>query len=78
MSLGFGSYPAKVYCTPKVITGYLKSSTGRLSQVQGGESLISHNVNLKLFYKSLFPHKFVDFLFALVVVEDKLADLWGT
>ena len=44
-----------------------------------GESrsgLISHKVFEKLFCKSQFPHKSVNFFFILVIVKDKLTDLW--
>ena len=49
---------------------------------QGSESpdrdIISHQVSLTLFCKSQFPHKSVDLFFILVIVKDKLADLWGS
>ena len=39
--------------------------------------LISHKVFVKLFCKRQFPHKFVNLFFILVIVKDKLTDLWG-
>ena len=39
-----------------------------------GPKLISH----KVFWKSQFPHKSVNLLFILVVIKDKLTDLWGS
>jgi hypothetical protein len=38
---------------------------------------ISHKVCLKSFCKNQFPHKFVNLFFVLVIVKDKLTDLWG-
>jgi hypothetical protein len=35
-------------------------------------------VLLKSFCKSQFPHKFVNLFFILVIVKDKLTDLWGS
>ena len=39
-------------------------------------TLISHKVIMKLFCKSEFPHKSVDFFVILVIVKDNLTDLW--
>jgi len=39
-------------------------------------SLISQKVFLKSFCKSQFPHKSVNLFFILVIVKDKLTDLW--
>jgi len=39
---------------------------------------ISHKVLLKPFCKSQFPHKSVNLFFILVIVKDKLTDLWGS
>ena len=40
--------------------------------------IISHEVFLKSFRKSHFPHKSVNLFFILVMVKDKLTDLWGS
>ena len=37
----------------------------------------SYSVFLKSFYKSEFPHKFINVFLVLVKVKDKLTDLWG-
>jgi len=38
----------------------------------------SLKVIVKLFCKSKFPHKSVNLFFTLVIVKDKLTDLWGS
>ena len=38
--------------------------------------LISHDVILKSFLKSQFPHKSVNIFVMLVMIKDKLMDLW--
>ena len=38
---------------------------------------VSHKMFAKLFGKSPFPHKFVELFLSLVIVKDKLTDLWG-
>ena len=43
--------------------------------VWGG--LISRKVFLKLFYKSQFPHKFVNLSFTITNMKNELTDLWG-
>ena len=40
--------------------------------------LISHKVFLKSFCKSQLPNKSVNLFFILVIVKDKLTDLWGS
>ena len=40
--------------------------------------LISHKVLLKSFCKSQFSHKSVNLFFILIIVKDKLTDLWGS
>ena len=39
--------------------------------------LISHKVFLQQFNKSQCPHKSVNLFFILVIVQEKLTDLWG-
>ena len=39
---------------------------------------ISHEVFFKSFCKSQFPHKSVNLFFILVIVKDRLTDLWGS
>ena len=41
-------------------------------------TLISHNEFLKSFCKRQCPHKSVNLFFTLVIVTDKLTDLWGS
>jgi hypothetical protein len=41
-------------------------------------TLVSHKVFLKPFCKSLFLQKSVNLFFILVIVKDKLTDLWGS
>ena len=41
-------------------------------------TLISRRVVLKSFCKREFPHKSVNLFFILVIVKDKLTDLWGS
>ena len=38
---------------------------------------ISHEVSIKSFCKSQFPHKLVNLFFTSVMMKDKLTDLWG-
>ena len=42
------------------------------------QKFISHSFFSKSFGKRQFPHKFINFLFKLVIVKDKLMDLWGS
>ena len=39
--------------------------------------LIVQRVFIKSFCNSQFPYKFVNELFILVMIKDKLANLWG-
>jgi len=41
-------------------------------------TFISHKGILKSLCKSQFPHKFVNVFFILLIVKDKLTDLWGS
>ena len=43
-----------------------------------GEVCCRADFTLKSFCKSQFLHKPVDFFFILVIVKDKLTDLWGS
>ena len=43
-----------------------------------GAEFISHKVVLTSIFKSRFPHKSVNLFFILVIVKDKLTDLWGS
>jgi len=47
-----------------------------LEQVQGPYR-ISHKVFFESFCKSQFPQNPVNLFFILVIVKDKLTDLWG-
>jgi len=49
-------------------------ATARLLAFAG----LSHTVFLKSFCKSRFPHKSVNLFFILVIVKDKLTDMWGS
>ena len=52
---------------------------GRIWEVGGlWSDLISHKVFRTSFCKSQFPHKSVNLFFILVIVMDKLTDLWGS
>ena len=42
-----------------------------------GKNLVLYKVLLKLFCRSQFPQKFVNPFLILVIVKDKLTDLWG-
>jgi len=48
------------------------------TQVNCGESYISHEVFITSFCKSPFSHKSVNVFFILVTVKDDLTDLWGS
>ena len=41
------------------------------------DKIVPHEVFLKSFYKSQFPHKSVNLYFISVIINDKLMDLWG-
>jgi len=47
------------------------------SEADRCSELISQKVFIKVFCKIQFPHESVNLFFTLVMIKDKLTDLWG-
>ena len=69
--------------SPAPLKGFPQLALPRVAEV-GTEkqnvtpTLISQKVSITSFCNSQFPHIFVDVFLTLVIVKDKLADLWGS
>ena len=64
---------------PLCLAAVLHKAFGKPGAAPPGEGgvLIPHKAFVKLFCKSLFPHKSVNLFSLLVIVKDGLTDLWG-